>query len=558
MFLILSYPLLSPAQKLSSLSGVDPAALTPLRNDLDAKLRPLRDFFTKLQNAATKHSIHPSVDVLTSIPILPEASPFKDPEAAVTVMSMARHEGVGFSADFQTRSGVPVGMPASPLVALKAAAEGEEDEGDDDDEVREADLVPYAGGEVEEEEGEEEVDDTLQMLAAMGSDAAGVGLNVSDGLRALKAIPGNQKCSECRCPNPTWASVNLGVLFCLRCSGIHRRLGVHITQVRSLTLDTWKAAWVARCLRVGNTKAAAFWEANMPADVRPNAASSMEDVEVFLRKKYEQRQWALAGPSPDEAIIAGVTGGPAKAKRPPKPPRRDAAPAPGAATPSGATPGVSTPVVATPAASTPSDADPLGLFDPFGEGSTPAPPSLPVSAQRSPTNSADDFDPFASSATMHARPLPAPTPSFTSAVYGSQWGAPGVTAYRPGLPAMPLAPPPPPTAAVALAIPPGTSAWPSDGPVEFPGQSPALAPPARSPALPAAVSPAGAGPTRTPVPLGPGGGVPLSVGPSPARPPASVSSSPYPGPAPTPPQRTLFPPGVPTPSPAFPPVSTPL
>ena len=40
-------------------------------------------------------------------------------------------------------------------------------------------------------------------------------------------------------PDPDWASLNLGVLICIECSGIHRNLGSHISRVRSLDLDEW-------------------------------------------------------------------------------------------------------------------------------------------------------------------------------------------------------------------------------------------------------------------------------------------------------------------------------
>lgn len=39
--------------------------------------------------------------------------------------------------------------------------------------------------------------------------------------------------------DPEWASLNLGILMCIECSGVHRNLGSHISKVRSLGLDDW-------------------------------------------------------------------------------------------------------------------------------------------------------------------------------------------------------------------------------------------------------------------------------------------------------------------------------
>ncbi|XP_076673592.1 centaurin gamma 1A isoform X3 [Andrena cerasifolii] len=54
-------------------------------------------------------------------------------------------------------------------------------------------------------------------------------------------VSGNEACVDCGAPNPDWASLNLGVLVCIECSGIHRNLGSHISKVRSLDLDDWSS-----------------------------------------------------------------------------------------------------------------------------------------------------------------------------------------------------------------------------------------------------------------------------------------------------------------------------
>ena len=71
-------------------------------------------------------------------------------------------------------------------------------------------------------------------------------------IKEISGRPGNKFCADCDMRGPTWASVNIGVLVCLNCSGIHRALGTHISFVQSTTLDDkgWKTAKGRQWLQV--------------------------------------------------------------------------------------------------------------------------------------------------------------------------------------------------------------------------------------------------------------------------------------------------------------------
>lgn len=64
-------------------------------------------------------------------------------------------------------------------------------------------------------------------------------------LREISEYPGNQKCCDCPSLDTDWGSVNHGTLICLECAGKHRSLGVHVSFVRSVYMDTWSPVQVS-------------------------------------------------------------------------------------------------------------------------------------------------------------------------------------------------------------------------------------------------------------------------------------------------------------------------
>ncbi|TFY63464.1 hypothetical protein EVJ58_g3237 [Rhodofomes roseus] len=142
-------------------------------------------------------------------------------------------------------------------------------------------------------------------------------------LRELLKRPENKVCADCKRNDPRWASWNVGVFLCIRCSGIHRSMGTHISKVKSVDLDVWTPEQMAvrnlvplpvrgterttkSVQKWGNRLANLYWEAHL----KPGHIPADHKMESFIRSKYESRRWAMDGPPPsDPSTLDGQSSG---------------------------------------------------------------------------------------------------------------------------------------------------------------------------------------------------------------------------------------------------------
>ncbi|KAJ7686086.1 hypothetical protein B0H17DRAFT_1072671 [Mycena rosella] len=118
----------------------------------------------------------------------------------------------------------------------------------------------------------------------------------------------NKLCCDCSNPNPQWASLGFAVFLCLQCAGTHRGFGVHISFVRSISMDTWQPDQLRRMQIGGNAAFKQFMKSYSPAEQGgyKEGNSPYEIYHCWAATQYREkldaeiagREWTQAAPPP--------------------------------------------------------------------------------------------------------------------------------------------------------------------------------------------------------------------------------------------------------------------
>ena len=120
------------------------------------------------------------------------------------------------------------------------------------------------------------------------------------------SLQGQEHSSDCRCADcdakpALWCSVNLGVMLCSECSGVHRSLGSHISRVRSWNMDNLGPVTrevVSKLHQVNST----IW-----GPTKVSILATPQERETYIRAKYIHKSAFQAVENPNDCLAAAIT-----------------------------------------------------------------------------------------------------------------------------------------------------------------------------------------------------------------------------------------------------------
>lgn len=114
-------------------------------------------------------------------------------------------------------------------------------------------------------------------------------------LKQLCKRAGNQECADCTATRPGWTALPHGIHICINCAQIHRRIGRHISQVKSIFSGTyhWHRDEINVMKVMGNNNAARLYLGGKGGNrvPKPNKNAGVETIEKYIRAKYERGEW---------------------------------------------------------------------------------------------------------------------------------------------------------------------------------------------------------------------------------------------------------------------------